>query len=113
MTAKNEELVNKNNNLEKRIEILEKTSKNPEKTNKILGKNTKIFDSNIITDPDRELIVLNWIPNKVISAELIIDTYRDGDSFDSFKNRCEGKSPTLVLIKTTQDIIFGVFTTVP
>ena len=73
----------------------------------------KIFYWSVITDPDSEVIVLNWIPNKVISAELIIDTYRDGDSFDSFKNRCEGKSPTLVLIKTTQDIIFGVFTTVP
>ena len=71
-----------------------------------------MFCSNII-NKDSEQVILNWIPNEVISAVLIFDTYRDGDSIDSFKNRCEGKSPTLVIVKTTKDIIFGGFTTAP
>ena len=94
----NRDLENKNNILEKRIEILEKKK--------------QIFHSNIINNND-EQVLLNWIPNKVISAELIFDTYRDGDSIDSFKNKCEGKSPTLVIVKTNEDIIFGGFTTAP
>ena len=100
LTDKNEELLkqnkdleNKNNILEKRIEILEKKAKS-------------IFCSNIINKND-EQVILNWIPNEAISAVLIFDTYRDGDSIDSFKNRCEGKSPTLVIAKTTKNIIFG------
>ena len=96
LLKQNKDLKNKNNILEKRIEILEKR--------------VKLFFSNIINKND-EQVILNWIPNEVISAELIFDTYRDGDSIDSFKNRCEGKSPTLVIIKTTQNIIIGGFTT--
>ncbi len=66
----------------------------------------KKINSNIINDEEK-IIILNWIPSNVISTELIFDTDRDGDSINSFKNKCEGKSPTLVIIQTTTGIIFG------
>ena len=51
--------------------------------------------------------IFQWIPNKIISAQLIFDTTRDGDTIAAFKNKCDGQSPTLVIIKTTKNIIFG------
>ena len=46
-----------------------------------------------------------------MSTELIFDTSRDGDSIDAFKNKCEGKCPTLVIVKTNAGIIFGGYAT--
>ena len=65
-----------------------------------------VLKSNII-NPKEEEIITNWIPNKVVLAELIFDTKNDGDSIDAFRNKCHGKSPTLCIIKTNKGIIFG------
>ena len=70
----------------------------------------KIFQSNII-NKEYEKVIINWIPNKIISTELIFDTDKDGDTVDAFKKKCQGISPTLVIVKTTADIIFGGFAT--
>ena len=98
-------LKQKNENLEKRIAILENKFENsPNQSAKKI--NSKILKSNIINEEEKK-IILNWIPSKLISIELLFYTDRDGDSIDSFKNKCEGKSPTLVIIQTTTGIIFG------
>ena len=102
--------IEKNNlDIEKRLSILEKKFEN--ESNQIIEKkNSPILESNIINEEDKK-IILNWIPNRLISTELIFDTSRDGDSIDSFKNKCEGKCPTLVIVKTNTGIIFGGYAT--
>ena len=110
---------NKNINLENKVKEMEEKLKNLEKKIEIIGrgmeinKNTfwgqriiKIFESNILKI-NEEKIILDWIPNKVVSAALIYDTFHDGDSIENFKNKCHGKFPTLVIIKTDKGIIFG------
>ena len=46
-----------------------------------------------------------------MSAELIFDTSRDGDTVNAFKNKCQGQSPTLIIIKTKIGEIFGGYAT--
>ena len=106
---KNLDIEKKNLDIEKRLSILEKKFDN--ESNQIIEKkNSPILESNIINEEDKKKI-LNWIPNRLISTELIFDTSRDGDSIDSFKNKCEGKCPTLVIVKTNTGIIFGGYAT--
>ena len=109
LKQKNEIIEKKNLDIEKRLSILEKKCEN--ESNQIIEKkNSPILESNIINEEDKK-IILNWIPNRLISTELIFDTSRDGDSIDSFKNKCEGKCPTLVIVKTNTGIIFGGYAT--
>ena len=109
LKQKNEIIEKKNLDIEKRLSILEKKFEN--ESNQIIKKvNSPILESNIINEEDKK-IILNWIPKRLISTELIFDTSRDGDSIDSFKNKCEGKCPTLVIVKTNTGIIFGGYAT--
>ena len=101
----NKELRNKNLNLENKMNEIEKRIKNLEEKN-----GNKIIKSNII-NKNEEKIILNWIPTNFRFFELIFDTTRDGDSVDSFKNKCEGQSPTLVIVKTETGVIFGGYAT--
>ena len=96
---------NKNNELEKRIELLEKKNENNEKK-----KNNKLIKSNIINIQE-EKIILNWIPNRLKSTELIYDTSIDGDTINDFKRKCDGQFPTLVIVKTNLGLIFGGYAT--
>ena len=106
---KNLDIEKKNEDIEKRLSILETKFEN--KSNQTIKKiKSPILESNIINEEDKK-IILNWIPNRLISTELIFDTSRDGDTIDSFKNKCEGKCPTLVIVKTDTGIIFGGYAT--
>ncbi len=105
-------LKQKINDFEKRLIQLEKNSIN-NKNNNIIQKNlinNRIFKSNIINEHQEKLIV-NWIENKFESANLLFDTSFDGDTTNAFKNKCKGKSPTLVIVKTDTGIIFGGYAT--
>ena len=42
---------------------------------------------------------------------LLLNSNIDGDKCDTLIQKCKGKTPTLVIIKTTKDIIFGGYTT--
>ena len=68
--------------------------------------NKPSLNSNIVNQKEEEVII-NFLPNKIISAKLIFDTNIDGDSIEAFQNKCHGKSPTLCIVKTTKGIIFG------
>ena len=56
----------------------------------------------------------NWIIEKTnknnIKFELIFKRTKDGYKCIDFYNKCENKGPTLILIKTTKNKIFGGFT---
>ena len=116
-TVGSPELITK---LKKRIEDLESRMKELE--SKIgEGKNIghisedfiddeKIFTSNIINHKEEQLIK-SWFNTKILSAELIYDTTRDGDSIDDFKNKCFGQFPTLIIIRTDMGFMFGGYAT--
>ena len=116
MKIKIEKLENENtllkqkiDDIEKRLIQLEKNSTNNKNNNITQGNiiNNRIFKSNIINENQEKLIV-NWIENKFESANLLFDTSINGDNTKAFKNKCEGISPTLVIVKTDTGIIFGL-----
>ena len=49
--------------------------------------------------------------NQTIIYKLLYKATRDGDNGQSFHNKCNNFSPTLSIIKTKNDLIFGGFTT--
>ena len=59
-------------------------------------------------------ILKNWInPNVKMKFELIYSAKRDGDNRKAFHDRCDNKSPTIIIVKTGKNIIFGGYTEAP
>lgn len=131
LEEKNENLENKHKELEKKVENLEKNIENinqkfegnapiklrapkakEETEEDEIDYGKQMFKSNII-DKKEEKVIYNWIKSKIVSTDLIYDTTTDGDSIDAFKEKCNGKCPTLVIIKTDTGIVFGGYTTSP
>ena len=131
LEERNEDLENKNKELEKKVENLEKSFEtinkrfegnvqiqvnssegNGEEDEDEIDYGKQMFKSNII-DKKEEKVIYNWIKSKIVSTDLIYDTTTDGDSIDAFKEKCNGKCPTLVIIKTDTGIVFGGYTTSP
>ena len=69
------------------------------------------LDSLIIKDKDVYNIRLkNWIctnTNKEIQSKLLYRLSRDGNNYEIFHKNCDNKGPTLILIKTKEEIIGG------
>ena len=79
--------------------------------------NNNIFDSNIINkdkDKDKQETIINWIKQKtnknIISLEKIFVMSINGSTSKDFHNYCDNKGPTLTIVKTTKNKIFGGFT---
>ena len=78
--------------------------------------NTYLYNkSSIIKDDiDKQEAILNWIKEKTkkntIQIEQIFKMSENGTKNTDFYNKCENQGPTLVLIKTTKNKIFGGFT---
>ena len=120
---------NENNNLNKKMLGYEDIIKNLEKNfneklkeleNKIIekneiNKNKNSFDlfknSSIVKSEDTDLI-LSWFDKKPSNFNLLLDSKIDGDSNSTFKEKCFNKSPTMVFVKTTDNLRFGGFTSV-
>jgi len=114
LEKENMDLKQKNINLEEKVKDIEKRLISLENKN---GKeieekeiNKRLFKSNVING-NEEKTIIGWIPNRLESAELIFDSSRDGDTINAFKNKCQGKSPTLIIIKTNTWEIFGGYAT--
>ena len=71
-----------------------------------------ILNSNIIKNNEtNKLSLKKWINSKkFIRAELLYKLSRDGDSIKEFHNRCDNKSPTLILIESLDGNKFGGYT---
>ena len=67
-----------------------------------------------IIDIDKQCSIINWIKEKInknqIKSELIFKMSECGSNWEKFHEKCDNKGPTLVLIKTTKNKIFGGFT---
>ena len=70
-------------------------------------------DKMIIDETERKLIC-DWISiNRKVKMTLLYKATKDGDSSSAFHNKCDGKSPTLTLVKTTNGYRCGGFTSLP
>ena len=90
----------------------------------ILLKNIKIFgkifvvkegffDSSIVNNDIKKLSICNWIKQKInknqIKFEKLFTMSINGSSPNDFHQYCDNKGPTLTLIKTSKNKIFGGF----
>ena len=71
--------------------------------------------SNIIkNDINKQNCIVNWIKEKInkqfLEMKLIFKMTENGTDGKSFHRFCDKKGPTLILIKTTKNKIFGGFT---
>ena len=69
-----------------------------------------MIKSDIIKSEEQIRLLNEWINNKNNKYTLIYKGTRDGDSFDNFHNKCDNQGPTLMIIETTDEQIFGGYT---
>ena len=109
----NEFLKKENELIKERLNNIEKyIDKQKEKEKEYIN----VFDFNkskIIKDRERKFILRNWINKNgpIKNINLIYRASEDGDRCDQFFNKCRNKGPTVSLIKTKNNRIFGGFTT--
>ena len=85
------------------------------KFGKIIYFNSKPFKASIIgNDINKQSAIINWILEKTnkynINLELLFKMSLNGSKCDDFHRLCDNKGPTLTLVKTTENYIFGGFT---
>ena len=71
----------------------------------------KIIQSSMII-PDEEFeIIWSFLVDRyrILDPKLVYYSGNDGFSLKTVLNKCEGKKPTLVLIKTNKNAVFGAF----
>ena len=62
----------------------------------------------MIEDIKQVELIQNWIaPKKDIRCKLIYDAKEHGDKVSSFHSCCDNKGPTLTIISTTENKVFG------
>ena len=72
-----------------------------------------LINSLIITEVEEFKLINSWIsPNKTLDYQLLYRATRDGDTVNDFHNKCDNKSPILLIGKTPKGFIFGGFTTI-
>ena len=70
--------------------------------------NDNSFYSTIIFNHAEKNLISNWIkPNTKIKYKLLFRASQDGDSMDTFHEKCDNKGPTLVIIKSKKGKRFG------
>ena len=77
--------------------------------------NNNIIDSSIINkEGEKQELIIKWIKEKInkdnINFEKIFTMSLNGNSSKEFHTYCDNKGPTLTIIKTTENKIFGGFT---
>ena len=77
-------------------------------------KNIETMRCSTIIKEEEIKTIKDWInPNETYNFELLYKASRDGDEVITFHHLCDGKGPTLVVIKNSSDCRFGGFTSVP
>ena len=80
------------------------------KKNSLESEKKKMFENSNIIQSDEIDLILSWFEKKPISFNLLLDSNKDGDSMEQFFNKCGNKSPTMIFIKTTENLRFGGYT---
>ena len=102
-------LVNKVNELEKKVNDL--CLFKEEYINNKKKKNENFKDSDIIQKDDVNLI-LSWLNRKSLKTNLLFNSKYDGDLMSTFFKKVENKSPTFVVIKSSNGYRFGGYTSI-
>ena len=92
-------------------DILEEIRKEKE-IEKELIKKYEINKSQILNLNEKELF-FSWLENKPKKIKLLLDSRIDGDLTQTFYNKCSGKYPTVVFVKTTKGHRFGGYSSIP
>ena len=75
-------------------------------------KKYEINKSQILNKNEIELF-LSWLKSKPKEIKLLLDSKIDGDLTQTFYNKCSGKYPTVVFVKTTKGRRFGGYSSIP
>lgn len=99
---------------ENKLQNIEK--KNQEEINNIkkeldnLKAENRMFKCSNIIDSNEEELILSWFDDKPVSFDLLLDVEINDNFLEEFFEKCENKSPTMIFIKTTENLRFGGFT---
>ena len=103
LTQKVQNLENKVNILENKVNELIKEKEEKKKKKELYG---QIYKSSVINKDEIDLF-MNWFDKKPTKIKLLLDSKIDGDSTQTFYNKCSNKFPTVVFVKTTKGRRFG------
>ena len=79
-----------------------------------INRNKALQSDKIIIDEKEKKLICDWISvDRKVKMTLLYKATRDGDSSSTFHNKCNGKSPTLTLVKTSNGYRCGGFTNTP
>ena len=103
LNEKVQKLENKVNLLENKLNEIIKEKEEKKKKKELYG---QINKSSIINKEEIDLF-MNWLDQKPKKMKLLLDSKIDGDLTQTFYNKCGGKFPTVVFVKTTKGKRFG------
>jgi hypothetical protein len=103
LTQKVQNLENKVNMLENKLNELIREKEEKKKKKELYG---QISKSSVINKDEIDLF-MNWFDKKPTKIKLLLDSKIDGDSTQTFYNKCSNKFPTVVFVKTTKGRRFG------
>lgn len=75
--------------------------------------NLAFKDSKIIQNDDEKNLMLSLINKKLIETNLLFNSINDGNLLSKFFIKVENKFPTLIIIKTTNNYVFGGYASIP
>ena len=99
-----------NNKLKEKIKFLEEQLDNNNKIlkSRIIKMQIKGYSHNLLFI---EKEIEKQLKKNVITYDLIYKASKDGDKSENFHSKCDNIENTLIIIKSTNDKIFGAFTT--
>jgi len=105
------ELKDENSKMKEQLNELIKFKNETEEKEKEKYRGLK--NSSIITDRDKMKMISDWIkPNTKIIYNQIYKATRDGGTGQTFHAHCDNKGPTLTLIESKNNYIFGGYITI-
>ena len=90
--------------IKKIIEKKKKKEEEKEKEKKIMQ---ELLNKSNVINKDEYTLFLSWFDQKPKKFKLLLDSKIDGDLTQTFYNKCGGKFPTVVFVKTTKGRRFG------
>ena len=108
------ELKDENSKMKEQLnELIKFKNETEEKRKKKKEKYHNLKNSSIITDRDKMKMISDWIkPNTKIIYNQIYKATRDGGTGQTFHAHCDYKGPTLTLIESKNNYIFGGYITI-
>ncbi len=76
---------------------------------KLKEQNNFFSESDILNKKEKELLI-NFLPKKPKKIDLLLNSNIDGNSIKTILKKCDGKYPTLSIIRTSKGYMFGGYT---